>query len=297
MFDDAAGTTISTRPSWPRSPMATGPSCHGRRRHRQDADAHLPGGLVARAGRGRRRILLLTFTRRAADDMLARAAALIGRATGRRRPRGAPSTPWPTSTWPPMPSRSGCRRVSRSSTRRRRRRHGPPAGRARPGRHRGPVPRSADAGRGVLALRQHPAAASVRCWPPTFRGASRISMPSPRCSGPSPRASGSRRRRLRRPACCSGGRPAPTSRSGRTWPAMFDHVLVDEYQDVNTLQVDIVRRPSPGRPRPHRRGRRRPGHLRVPWRRRPHLHELAAALPDTTVDRARSATSGPCSRS
>ncbi|MHB8506553.1 MAG: ATP-dependent helicase, partial [Acidimicrobiales bacterium] len=34
------------------------------------------------------RILLLTFTRRAADDMLARATALIGVEPGRRRPRG-----------------------------------------------------------------------------------------------------------------------------------------------------------------------------------------------------------------
>src|SRR5262249_29439196 len=30
-------------------------------------------------------------------------------------------------------------------------------------------------------------------------------------------------------------------RVGQRLAAMFDHVLVDEYQDVNTLQVDIVR--------------------------------------------------------
>jgi DNA helicase-2/ATP-dependent DNA helicase PcrA len=39
-------------------------------------------------GIGAERILLLTFTRRAADDMLARASALIGAEPGRRRPRG-----------------------------------------------------------------------------------------------------------------------------------------------------------------------------------------------------------------
>ena len=44
----------------------------------------------------------------------------------------------------------------------------------------------------------------------------------------------------------------------------FDHVLVDEYQDTNALQADILDALCPGGARPHRRRRRRPGHLRLP---------------------------------
>src|SRR5487761_1226510 len=44
------------------------------------------------------RILLLTFTRRAADDMLARAGAMAGRPELARRLRGGLSTPWRTSS-------------------------------------------------------------------------------------------------------------------------------------------------------------------------------------------------------
>ena len=37
------------------------------------------------------------------------------------------------------------------------------------------------------------------------------------------------------------GRCCPTRGSARRCAGRFDHVLVDEYQDVNALQVDIVR--------------------------------------------------------
>ena len=61
------------------------------------------------------RILLLTFTRRAAEDMLSRAVP------GARRPAAgspaAPSTPSPTGSSDSTRSPSRCRRSSRSSTR------------------------------------------------------------------------------------------------------------------------------------------------------------------------------------
>ena len=61
------------------------------------------------------RILLLTFTRRAASDMLARAAS-----AGPARPSGSAAgrfTPSPTRSSASMRSRSRCRRSSPSSTR------------------------------------------------------------------------------------------------------------------------------------------------------------------------------------
>ena len=48
----------------------------------------------------------------------------------------------------------------------------------------------------------------------------------------------------------------------------FDHLLIDEYQDVNGLQVDIVRALRGERGGRDRRGRRLPGHLRVAGRLR-----------------------------
>ena len=41
--------------------------------------------------------------------------------------------------------------------------------------------------------------------------------------------------------CCTGARRARRPRSAPALRDAFDHVLVDEYQDVNALQVDIVR--------------------------------------------------------
>jgi len=61
------------------------------------------------------KILLLTFTRRAADDMLARAAALIGHREWGRRLRAVPFTLSPISSSAAAQSRSACNRGSRSS--------------------------------------------------------------------------------------------------------------------------------------------------------------------------------------
>ncbi len=71
--------------------------------------------------------------------------------------------------------------------------------------------------------------------------------------------------------------------------AMFDHVLVDEYQDTNALQADILeghaarRRPA----EPHGRRRRRPGDLRVPRRDREEHPGVPRALPRHDRDQAR----------
>ena len=54
------------------------------------------------------RILLLTFTRRAADEMLARARDLAG-LRGGERPQAGPSTPSPIGMLPPTPRCSTCR--------------------------------------------------------------------------------------------------------------------------------------------------------------------------------------------
>ena len=46
---------------------------------------------------------------------------------------------------------------------------------------------------------------------------------------------------LRRPAARLAGAAGRPGARRRRWPRRWDHVLVDEYQDVNQIQVDIVR--------------------------------------------------------
>ncbi len=58
----------------------------------------------------------------------------------------------------------------------------------------------------------------------------------------------------------------------------FDHVLVDEVQDVNRLQADIAQALKPQRLRPDGGRRRRPVDLRLSRRRRAPHPRLAAAL-------------------
>ena len=58
-----------------------------RRRHRQDDDAVRPRGVAAGEGVPAERILLLTFTRRAAREMVERARALAERVAPDARPR------------------------------------------------------------------------------------------------------------------------------------------------------------------------------------------------------------------
>ena len=91
------------------------------------------------------------------------------------------------------------------------------------------------------------------------------------------------------------GRRAPRARPGR---AMFDHVLVDEYQDVNTPAGRHREGAAPDRAGPHRRRRRRPGGLRLPGRRRPPPPRRSlGALPGRHRGARWSATSARCSPS
>ena len=68
--------------------------------------------------------------------------------------------------------------------------------------------------------------------------------------------------------------------AGPVLRGMFDAVLVDEYQDVNTVQVSIVRLLRPDGQHLTVRRRRRPGHLRVPRRRPGSPARYRGRLPD-----------------
>ena len=218
------------------------------------------------------RILLLTFTRRAADDMLARAAVLAGTAAGTPAPRAGPSTPWPTGyvaayaeplglrervlgarSRPTSPTSWTCCATSTGLA-------GTdgalPRGR----------PRSSTSTRGAST----PSARSARCSPSTSRGASRTRDAIAALF----RAYVARKRRrgqlgLRRPAALLA-RPLADEHIGA-------HLVVGDSTTCSStstrtstaLQVDIVPVPAPRRPGADGGGRRRPGHLRLPRRRRP----------------------------
>jgi DNA helicase-2/ATP-dependent DNA helicase PcrA len=72
-------------------------------------------------------------------------------------------------------------------------------------------------------------------------------------------------------------------RLGPHLAAMFDHVLVDEYQDVNTLQVDIVKALRPDGAGLTVVGDDAQAVYGFRGADARHLHEVAAAFPDTTV--------------
>ena len=192
------------------------------------------------------RILLLTFTRRAAREMVAagpvahreRRTAAAESACRRRhvplgRPPGAP-TP-----------RHGARAARGLLDPRhvgflRRDRPGAP-GSGSSCVHGAPFPSQGDPARPVLPLRQHAA--------PTLdghrRGRAVVRRPG---GGRSPTSVGATWRASGRSACststtCSstGGPPRPIRRLGRQLAGEIDHICVDEYQDVNALQVDVLR--------------------------------------------------------
>ncbi len=73
---------------------------------------------------------------------------------------------------------------------------------------------------------------------PVVRG--RTSTGSRPCSARTRRASARSGCSTSTTCCSTGGRSRCTRRSGPLLAARFDHVLVDEYQDVNGLQADIV---------------------------------------------------------
>ena len=271
-MDGRRGTPASTTPSWPRSTHGDGPLVRGgRRRHRQDAYPHRPGRAPARTGGAAR------------ADPAAHLHAAGGRrhaGPGRRPERATPSrgavcgaarsTPWRTSCV------GGLCRAARAAAGFSvldpadaadvmdllRDEHGL-AG------TRGARPRAGDARRHLLALRQHRADRWRRSWPTDFPWCEpHVEAIGRRCARPTSPASARAGSSTSTTSCSTGAPPARRRASGRSWPGMFDHVLVDEYQDVNALQVDIVRGLRARGTRAHRRRRRRPGHLRLPWRRR-----------------------------
>jgi hypothetical protein len=84
-----------------------------------------------------------------------------------------------------------------------------------------------------------------------------------RCSAPTPPASARSGCSTSTTCCCTGAALARHPTVGPRLAARFDHVLVDEYQDVNGLQATSSTRSCATR-RAHRRGRRPAGDLRLP---------------------------------
>ena len=144
-----------------------------------------------------------------------------------------------------------------------------------PGRHRASVPAGGHAGRHLLAVGQHRAPGPRRDRAPSSAGWSRISTRSSPCS-----AATSARKRERGlldfdDLLLAWRSLLADPPLGPEIAARWDHVLVDEYQDVNQIQVDIVRPLRPDGRGPDRRRRRRAGRLRVP-----RLRQRAPAGPD-----------------
>ena len=82
---------------------------------------------------------------------------------------------------------------------------------------------------------------------------------------------------------------AASPQTGPQVAAMFDHILVDEYQDTNALQADILEamRPDGHAAEPHGRRRRRAGDLRVPRRDRAQHPRVPRAVPGRDDRQAR----------
>ena len=115
--------------------------------------------------------------------------------------------------------------------------------------------------------------------PSTSRGARTTSRRWPRCSRPTRPASGRSACSTSTTCSCTGGRWPPTRSTGRTMEDAFDHLLIDEYQDVNGLQVDIVRALRGAAARRHGRRRRPAGDLRLARRVRRAHPAVPRALP------------------
>ena len=190
----------------------------GRRRHRQDPHADRAGRAAAGPRRPTRaRVLLLTFTRRAAADMLARAAILCGdrRVTGRLWGGTFHAVAHRLITLHAdalglAPESDGAR------SGRRRRTDGPAAARPRPGRHERNGSRARTRCVDVYSRAVNtgrPAREVIAAeFPWCDRHTRRDPRPVPRLRGPQ---TGRRAARLRRPAARLAGAAAPTRRSAR----------------------------------------------------------------------------------
>ena len=241
-----------------------------------DTLVHQLAHLVS-SGADPRRILLMTFSRRAAAEMTRRAARIAAEAAGPRAALLADGLPW-AGTFHAV----GARLL---------RDHAPAVGldpdftihdredsadlmnlarhRARPRRHRAPLP-----GQGHLPRRSTPARSTPR------RTSGRVLRDRfPWCAGweAELRALFAAYAEAKQAMAvldyddlllywagmmqdAGPRRPRPATR--------FDHVLVDEYQDTNRLQAAILAGAEARRPRRHRRRRRRPVDLRLPRRAR-----------------------------
>ena len=251
-----------------------------RRRHRQD---RRPWRTAWRTwccdGADPQRILLLTFTRRAAQEMTRRArpraAAGAGAARDAARRRRLP--------WAGTFHAIGAPPAARL---RRRDRPGAELHDPRPRRRRGPDGPGAPRARPVRDARQRfpaqghlPGDLLARGQQRSGRSTTSLQAPFPWCADwedelkqlfarlrraqAAPAGA-----RLRRPAAVLAHADGRRRRWPRAIGARFDHVLVDEYQDTNRLQAEILLRAEARRPRPHGGRRRRAVDLRVSRRRR-----------------------------
>ena len=89
--------------------------------------------------------------------------------------------------------------------------------------------------------RSTPSDRCASCWPSRSRGASEHVDELARLFATTARASARSARSTSTTCCSTGARCAQDAVVGAQLGAAIDHVLVDEYQDVNALQVEIVR--------------------------------------------------------
>ena len=94
---------------------------------------------------------------------------------------------------------------------------------------------------------QAPLRAGAADGVPLVRASGRTS--SSGCSAPMSTPSSARVCSTMTISCCGGSRWWPCPRSPPTWARRFDFVLVDEYQDTNAIQAAILQRAQAGRAR------------------------------------------------
>ena len=214
------------------------------------------------------RLLLLTFSRRAAHELdrprrsprrPERGGPGVGRHVPRRRPPPAATT---------RRVRRPAARLHRARRRRRRRPHGPGARRPRAsarGERRFPRKDTLQSIYSRVANAQEPLSDTLANVLPVVPRRPRRRCA--KCSPSTPRAQSARPTSSTSTTCCSTGARWRSAPPARTCSGMFDHVLVDEVQDVNTVQGDILAAHCwPRLRRDHRGRRRRAGHLRLPRR-------------------------------
>ena len=210
--------------------------------------AHRVAVLIAR-GVDPGSILLLTFTRRAASEMLRRAEGLLRALAESGGPTRSGATVWggtfhsaaarllrmhardlgmePDFTILDRADSEDLMHLCRTELVARRR-------------QRQPLPAEVHLPRHLLALRQRAGAARRGARARPSRGADTPRRGSRSSSRRTPTPRSASRCSTTTTCCCSGARCSPTRIAGERVRERFDHVLVDEYQDTNALQADIV---------------------------------------------------------